>query len=203
MLQVCNSVCSGNRPHLPNTLSKPLSELIQKCWHQSPNERPTCADILQTLGKLSFPDNWKALLGTCNTTVTPELCNGKPMGNDAKLNVIVEDIDIRCGGLTHHGAFKARKEEDNLNLDESEEKPRAPIFSRSLSAPIPTPPPPPPMPKPHSMFIAPNIITPDPGKRCGLIESSNGYGFGITTEEIQRQKQRLKSRVRCPNTIYY
>jgi hypothetical protein len=118
------------------------------------------------------------------------------MGNEAKLNVIAEDIDIHSGGVADIGKFKSRKEEDNLNLDESNEKPRAPIFSRSLSAPIPTPPPPPPMPKPHSLFIAPNMLTPDPGKRCGLIESSNGYGFGITTEEIQQQRKRLKSRVR-------
>ena len=65
-----------------------------------------------------------------------------------------------------------------------------------MSAPIPTPPPPPPMPKLSSIFVAPNIITPDPGKRCGLDSSGGVYGFGVTTEEIQRQKKMLKTRIR-------
>ena len=191
-------MCSGNRPRLPETLSQPLSDLIQKCWHQTPSERPTCATILQTLAKLSFPDNWKALLGTSNANVNQEETNGAAaMGNDDKLNVIVEGIEITDNGkLANVGSSSPRHDESNIDLDESEGSLRAPIFSRSISAPIPTPPPPPPMPKPCSIFVSPNIIIPDQGKKCGLIDSSGGYGFGITTEEIQRQKKMLKSRIR-------
>ena len=196
--QVCNCVCSGDRPRLPETLSQPLSDLIQKCWHQTPSERPTCATILQTLAKLSFPDNWKALLGTSNTNVNQEDTNGTTAnGNDDKLNVIAEDIEVTDHGkLDNVGYTSTTNIDHNVDLDESDGSPRPPIFSRSISAPIPTPPPPPPMPKPCSIFVAPNIITPDPGKRCGIIDSSGGYGFGITTEEIQRQKKMLKSRIR-------
>ena len=198
VFQVCNCVCSGIRPRLPETLSQPLSELIQQCWHQIPSERPTCASILQTLGKLSFPDNWKALLGTSNSNTKQE-DNNRPNkgGNDDHLNVIAEDSELMGHGKLDNGMITSPGKVDNhINLDESEENPRVPMLSRSMSAPIPTPPPPPPMPKLSSIFIAPNIITPDPGKRCGLDSSGGVYGFGITSEEIQRQKKLLKSRIR-------
>lgn len=167
---------------MPSGVSKPLSHLIQKCWHQNPDERPTCSGILQTLGTLSFPDNWKALLGACNTNVQQEVCNGTTYANDNKLNVINEDFDLHFGVEDDPtGIPKSRNIEDDMTLDESDERPRAPIFSRSLSAPIPNPPPPPPMPKPHSIYIASNILTPDPGKRSSFIEPANSFGFGITT----------------------
>ena len=177
--------------------------MIQKCWHQSPNERPTCSIILQTLGNLSFPDNWKALLGTCNVTVGPEICNRARLTNDIKLNVIAEDNNVHTVGGEDEGICELRRMKDDLKLDEFDERPRAPIFSRSLSAPIPTPPPPPPMPRPCSMLIAPNIITLDQGKGPSCIDTSNGYGFGITTDEIQRQRKLLKSRVRCQILIIF
>jgi hypothetical protein len=142
-------------------------------------------------------------LGSRNTAVTPVQCNRTTMRNEAELNVVAEDIDIHCGGAGDIGAFKARKEETNLNFDESDEKPRVPTFSRSLSASIPTPPPPPPMLISHSLFMAPNIVTPDPGIRCGLLDSSTTYGFGVTAEKIQRQGKRLTSRISCPNSVYY
>ena len=176
--------------------------MIQKCWHQNPIERPTCANILHTLGKLSFPDNWKALLGTYIVNVKQERSDGITLANDAKLNVIAEDIDTHTLVGEDVGISAPRMVDDDLKLDESDERPRAPIFSRSLSAPIPTPPPPPPIQKPYSMFIAQNILTPDSGKRPGYNDPSNGYGFGITTDEIQRQRKLLKSRVRCPNSAY-
>ena len=187
---------------MPSTISKPLSQLIQKCWHQNPEERPACAGILQTLGTLSFPDNWKALLGSCTTTVQQQVCNGTTYANDIKLNVIAEDFGMHFGLQDDSEIPKSRNMEDDMTLDESDERPRAPIFSRSLSAPIPNPPPPPPMPKPHSMFIAPNILTPDPGKKSSFIEPANSFGFGITSEEIQRQRKLLKSRTRCSKAIY-
>ena len=200
IFQVCNCVCSGIRPRLPETLSQPLSNLIQQCWHQVPGERPTSATILQTLGTLSFPDNWKALLGTStNINAKPEESRvTSNLANDQKLKVIAEDTElIENQKLDKKGSNSPITIENNVNLDELEESPRAPFYSRSMSAPIPTPPPPPPMPKPSSIFMVPNIVTPDPGKRSGLVDSSGGvYGFGITTEEIQRQKKLLKSRIR-------
>ena len=200
IFQVCNCVCSGIRPRLPETLSQPLSNLIQQCWHQVPGERPTCATILQALGTLSFPDNWKALLGTStNTIVKHDESRGTcKLESDERLKVIAEDTElIGNRKLDNEVSNSPITIENNVNLDKFEESPRAPLYSRSISAPIPTPPPPPPMPKPSSLFTVPNIVTPDPGKRSGLVDSSGGvYGFGITTEEIQRQKKLLKSRIR-------
>jgi len=40
-----------------------LKDLIFQCWHQNPGCRPSCPKILTILNRLSFPDNWKALLG--------------------------------------------------------------------------------------------------------------------------------------------
>ena len=174
--------------------------MIQQCWHQIPCERPTCAAILQTLGTLSFPDNWKALLGTSTNTNTKqeESREISKHENNEKLKVIAEDTEvIEHGKLDNEVSNSPISIENNADLDEMEESPRAPLYSRSMSAPIPTPPPPPPMPKPSPIFTLPNIVTPDPGKRSGLVDSSSGvYGFGITTEEIQRQKKLLKSRIR-------
>ena len=191
--QVCNSVCSGKRPNLPNTISTSLSELIKKCWHQNPTERPSCSSILQTLGKLSFPDNWKALLGGCGSPIKHDIPNGTTITNENKLNVISEDVDMNCGEVH---VQKTKDGAHEIYLNEEEEKPRPPIFARSLSAPIPTPPPPPPMPKSHPLFISSHTLTPDPGKRSALLDSSNNFGYGITTEEIQKQRKKLKSRTR-------
>ena len=97
----------------------------------------------------------------------------------------------------------SQNDNDDMTLGQGDEMPRPPIYSRSLSAPIPNPPPPPPMPKPHSLFIAPNILTPDPGKKSSLNEPMNSFGFGITSEEIQRQRKLLRSRTRCPKSNYF
>ena len=112
--------------------------------------------------------------------------------------MIAEDLDVHFDNHEDSGIPNSRDNEDELTFDDSLERPRPPIFSRSLSAPIPKPPPPPPMPNNHTLFIAPNILTPDPGKKSRLIEPMTCFGFGITSEEIQRQRKLLKSRSRYP-----
>ena len=46
------AIYHGNRPRLPESLPPPYRELIERCWHQDPNERPEFCEIVQALAKL-------------------------------------------------------------------------------------------------------------------------------------------------------
>lgn len=42
-----NDILSGVRPVLPNHVATWIRDLIHRCWHQNPLERPTFEDIWQ------------------------------------------------------------------------------------------------------------------------------------------------------------
>jgi serine/threonine protein kinase len=44
-----DAVLSGRRPKLPDYLSPWMTQLLLKCWHHDPCQRPTCDEIIQTL----------------------------------------------------------------------------------------------------------------------------------------------------------
>ncbi|KAH9576744.1 hypothetical protein CY35_01G179500 [Sphagnum magellanicum] len=44
-----DAVLSGRRPKLPDYLSPGMTQLLLKCWHQDPFQRPTWHEILKTL----------------------------------------------------------------------------------------------------------------------------------------------------------
>ncbi|KAG0563846.1 hypothetical protein KC19_8G064000 [Ceratodon purpureus] len=48
-----NIVLSGQRPKLPNDLDSRVKELIMRCWHQDPIQRPTFTEVIK------FWKNWK------------------------------------------------------------------------------------------------------------------------------------------------
>jgi len=43
-------VTKGKRPKIPKNTSKEWCKLIEKCWHQKPDKRPTFSMILASLG---------------------------------------------------------------------------------------------------------------------------------------------------------
>lgn len=43
----------GIRPTIPKDTHPKLIELLQKCWHRDPAERPDFSEILEILQKLS------------------------------------------------------------------------------------------------------------------------------------------------------
>jgi len=54
---VIASVTSGKRPERPNhaSFTDCLWELTQKCWEQTPSDRPSAEQALEVLKKLSVP----------------------------------------------------------------------------------------------------------------------------------------------------
>lgn len=47
------AVLAGQRPEVPLTCPKPLSELIRQCWHDDQTQRPSAAKVLETLKDLA------------------------------------------------------------------------------------------------------------------------------------------------------
>jgi serine/threonine protein kinase len=45
-----DAVLSGRRPKLPDYLSPGMTQLLLKCWHQDPCQRPRWDEIKETLG---------------------------------------------------------------------------------------------------------------------------------------------------------
>lgn len=52
--QICNKVASGERPELIDSIEEPYKSLIEQCWSQNPNERPTFAQIIEELQSDKF-----------------------------------------------------------------------------------------------------------------------------------------------------
>jgi hypothetical protein len=46
--QLVEAVTRGERPAIPNNTPKKLRELIEQCWHQNPEKRPTFQQILDS-----------------------------------------------------------------------------------------------------------------------------------------------------------
>ncbi|CAM6019756.1 unnamed protein product [Sphagnum balticum] len=49
-----DAVLSGKRPKLPDYLSPGMTQLLLKCWHHDPCQRPTWDQIIETLRTLRF-----------------------------------------------------------------------------------------------------------------------------------------------------
>jgi serine/threonine protein kinase len=51
-----SGVVEGERPAIPTTTPRGFAELIERCWHQDPKQRPTFDDIVKTMrsGKARF-----------------------------------------------------------------------------------------------------------------------------------------------------
>jgi hypothetical protein len=43
-------IIDGERPHLPDYIDPQLRELVERCWHKVPSERPTFIDLVSELG---------------------------------------------------------------------------------------------------------------------------------------------------------
>ena len=71
--EVCTAIKLGQRPEVPQDLSPDIKCLISQCWNQDPESRPRCEEVLAKLNQMSFPDHWKALLGSRSQmdTATP------------------------------------------------------------------------------------------------------------------------------------
>jgi len=39
-------VIGGRRPKLPNDMDESLKDLIERCWHPTPSQRPTFREIV-------------------------------------------------------------------------------------------------------------------------------------------------------------
>ncbi|XP_050417165.1 uncharacterized protein LOC126830804 [Patella vulgata] len=61
MFQILERVRLNKRPEIPDFCPNELKELMEKCWHQKPSQRPIFRDILKTMENLSFPSEWRAL----------------------------------------------------------------------------------------------------------------------------------------------
>jgi serine/threonine protein kinase len=50
-------ICDGLRPPIVTNAPEGYIELMQKCWHPNPNERPTASDILGKLDHIRFNEH--------------------------------------------------------------------------------------------------------------------------------------------------
>ncbi len=48
----CEDVIEGKRPKLPKHLKPCMKELMCKCWHMHPSQRPTFEEIVKLLSSL-------------------------------------------------------------------------------------------------------------------------------------------------------
>jgi serine/threonine protein kinase len=51
-----NKVMKGERPKIPKWIPEKWKTLIEKCWAQNPNDRPTFEKIVEMMGKADFMD---------------------------------------------------------------------------------------------------------------------------------------------------
>lgn len=63
-MELMKYILSEKRPSIPDTVSAFMKALIEKCWHQEPEHRPTFADILKLI---------QATLDTIPETILPDL----------------------------------------------------------------------------------------------------------------------------------
>lgn len=49
---IIRSVEKGEREDIPADVAKPLAELIRRCWHQDPNQRPKMLAVVAALEAL-------------------------------------------------------------------------------------------------------------------------------------------------------
>ncbi|KAK6173233.1 hypothetical protein SNE40_016722 [Patella caerulea] len=61
VFQILERVRLNKRPEIPDFCPNELKELMEKCWHQKPSQRPIFRDILKTMENLSFPSEWREL----------------------------------------------------------------------------------------------------------------------------------------------
>lgn len=175
MAQVCNEISTGGRPSLPNDLTEDVQNIICQCWSQDPCDRPTCGQILSTLNRLSFPDNWKALLGP-----------GSLMANQSP--------PIKTFDSSDEDQIDGQNDDDDDNW---EMEPRPPL-TRSYSAPAPAPPPPPPPPPPPTLLspclhpLRPPIM-PKPILHYKKTINEPQASFSVTSTQIKNQLSRLKT----------
>ncbi len=151
-----------------------LKDLIFQCWHQNPGCRPSCPKILTILNRLSFPDNWKALLGESSSR--------------RQFRTNISDKQISDKYVVEH--FNADLDEE----EDEDDQPRRPLtYRRSLSVPlVRTPPPPPPLPPPTSAMAKSVSHLPVRRSKPEMVKSEKQ--FPITCEDICQQRQRLRRR---------
>ncbi len=172
MTEVYEAVGQGQRPEIPEEISSDVKSLIRQCWSQDPTLRPSCKAILDILNKLSFPDHWKALLGV-NSSALSQLSSSA--GDQDSSESDEEDTPETVI--------------DHKEIEDQELSPRPPVvIKRSFSAPIPIPPPPPPPPPPISNKVA------DVKQDTMTVEAAPRPSFSVTSNEIQDQLSKLKSR---------
>jgi hypothetical protein len=52
--QILYRVVDGERPEVPDSVAAGARELIEDCWAHDPDDRPTCAAIVDRLEEMDF-----------------------------------------------------------------------------------------------------------------------------------------------------
>ncbi|KAG0615011.1 hypothetical protein M758_5G008200 [Ceratodon purpureus] len=104
---------AGERPELPEDLSKDLKSLITKCWNQEPEQRPSFQDIcyilmFDSVNLVSQVEKlFSSCLGLCNQEPVRDVFEGKewkdlfPDLNELKTTAI-QGIDDETKNLPHY-----------------------------------------------------------------------------------------------------
>lgn len=50
--RLAKNIANGFRPSLPREWPNELAELVSECWHQSPHDRPSAAELVRRLEDL-------------------------------------------------------------------------------------------------------------------------------------------------------
>ena len=54
-----NAIVNGTRPEIPDEIaSKPLGDLLERCWQGDPRARPSFEEIFECLGQEKYFFDW-------------------------------------------------------------------------------------------------------------------------------------------------
>lgn len=108
-------VINGHRPTVPKDLPKPIKDLVAKCWAQSPEERPSAADLAGQLSRL-----YKDALGEKTEPKLPDKLPKRPpvLTNAARRAQI--EAEVRQKSEEEANAAPPQVDEENAGSSQAE-----------------------------------------------------------------------------------
>ncbi|XP_033105975.1 uncharacterized protein LOC117108132 [Anneissia japonica] len=205
VFQILECIRNSKRPEIPEYCPDPLKGLINRCWKQKPNQRPSFKEILISLEGLQIPLEWRSLLSSAGI---PHEVMEDPNSARSIINLINQSVDIPVPQLnelslqSHDELIK----QDHSLADGRDIMAEPAISGNQTMTTTDRAPPPPPLVN-LARFIEeqtkrisePRPVHPAQGVSKCVKSSQNSKPFAVPASELADQKLMLKSTTQGPH----